>query len=73
MTAHESKLELFKQAIENSNVAKRKNAGVELQDNKIFYFITKYTSSGKSYKFKQTYRDMLFMFQKEDINKIITL
>jgi len=73
MTTQETKLQLFKQAIENSNVAKRKNAGVELVDGKIFYYITKQTSSGREYKSKQTYRDMLFMFQKEDINKIINL
>jgi len=73
MTAKEIKVNLFKQAIENSTTAKRKEAGVEIKDGKIFYYITRYSSAGRAYKYKQTYREMLSMFWKEDIDKIMAL
>lgn len=73
MTTKENKVAEFNKALQKSSLAKRKKAGVELVNGKIFYYTIKTTSSGREYKSRETYRNVLCMLDMKDIKHIMSL
>ena len=67
MTLSETKVLLFTEAIQRSNVAIRKGASVEIVNGKLVYFLN------TKYKMRTNYREVLCMLQREDIQKIMAL
>ncbi len=67
-----NKVSVINQAIQNSSVAIKKGASVELINSKIVYFLIGKKTNG-TYKMRSSYREILFMLHSNDIKKIMSL